>query len=63
MLLNDIHSQPNETRLYRVVRRDTITAIQVMVCRARAEGRAGSSGSRFKSWDGLTGQRRVQEKS
>ena len=41
-LVNDIHSQLNPTRVYRVVRPDSLEALQTAVRNARAEGRGVS---------------------
>jgi FAD/FMN-containing dehydrogenase len=38
--VNDVHSQLNQTRVRRVVRPDSVEAIQAIVRQARAEGRA-----------------------
>jgi FAD/FMN-containing dehydrogenase len=41
-LVNDIHSQMNPTRVHRVVRPDSLNALQAVVQNARAEGRGVS---------------------
>lgn len=40
VVVNDVHSQLNETRVNPVVRPDSLAAIQAIVRHARAEGRA-----------------------
>ena len=40
VVVNDVHSRLNETRVNRVVSPDSVAAIQAVVRQARAEGRA-----------------------